>query len=64
MITEFELGDTVKTKKKHPCGSDLWKVIRVGADVKLKCLECGRIVMLDRQVFIKMATRVSEPLPH
>ena len=38
---------------RHPCGSDTWVVIRTGADIKIKCQGCGRIVMLDREVFLK-----------
>ena len=39
----YSIGDKVITKKKHPCGSDVWTVIRVGADVKIKCDKCGRV---------------------
>ncbi len=46
---ELRVGDTVRTKKKHPCGGDLWSVTRVGMDVKLRCLSCGREVMLSRK---------------
>ncbi len=49
--SKYHLGDTIQTKKKHPCGSDLWMIIRVGADIKIKCQGCGRIVMLDRVQF-------------
>ena len=48
MPLDISLGDIVKTKKQHPCGSSLWTVIRVGADVKIKCNGCARIVMMDR----------------
>ena len=44
----INIGDTVITKKPHPCGQNSWTVIRTGADVKLKCNGCGRVVMLDR----------------
>lgn len=47
-MLEINLGDTVITKKPHPCGQNSWTVIRTGADVKLKCNGCGRIIMLDR----------------
>ena len=40
------VGDKIITKKAHPCGSSEWSVIRVGADIKIKCLGCGRVVML------------------
>ena len=58
MIESFALGDTVRMKKPHACGNDLWTVTRVGADVKIKCLGCGRVVMLDRQDFIRMGKKV------
>ena len=54
----FELGDIVQMRKTHPCGSDRWTVIRVGADVKIRCLGCKRIVMMDRQDFIKRMKKV------
>ena len=53
MTEEIRLQDVVQTRKKHPCGSDEWTVIRIGADIKIRCHGCGRIVMLDRQDFIR-----------
>lgn len=50
-VEEIRLGDIVQMRKVHACGSDQWKVIRIGADIKMKCLGCGRIVMLERAVF-------------
>lgn len=58
MLTEFELGDVVVMKKPHACGTNRWSIIRVGADVKIKCSNCGRIVMLDRADFVRMAKKV------
>ena len=58
MLTEFALGDVVQMKKPHPCGSKEWTIIRTGADVKIRCLGCGRIVMLDRAVFTKRAVKI------
>ncbi len=52
-MEEIRLGDVVQMRKTHPCGSDQWTVIRIGADIKIKCLGCGRIVMMDRPDFIK-----------
>ena len=43
------LGDTVITRKSHPCGSNAWRCTRTGADIKLQFLKCGRIIMLDRE---------------
>lgn len=58
MIDKFELGDIVQMKKVHPCGADLWEVIRVGADIKIKCTGCQRIVMIPRIKFVKAAKKV------
>jgi hypothetical protein len=44
----FKLGDLLELKKGHPCGANRWEVIRLGADIKLKCAGCGRLVMLPR----------------
>ena len=45
------VGDRLKMKKKHPCGSTEWQVLRIGADFKLRCLGCGREVMGPRSKF-------------
>jgi len=58
VVEEIRLGDVVQMRKPHPCGSDQWKVIRIGADIKIKCLGCGRIVMLERAVFVKRRKKV------
>ncbi len=58
MIESFRLGDVVTMKKPHACGTNEWTVIRVGADVKIKCNNCGRIVMMDRADFIRMGKKV------
>ena len=54
----FNLGDRVKMKKQHPCGSYHWQVVRMGADIKIKCEQCGRIVMLPRSQFEKRLQKV------
>jgi hypothetical protein len=51
MVMEIKLGDIVRLKKKHPCGSDQWRVVRLGADIGIKCLGCQRRVLLERAVF-------------
>ncbi|MEN6417668.1 MAG: DUF951 domain-containing protein [Clostridiaceae bacterium] len=58
MIAEFGLGDVVQMKKPHACGVNEWTIIRVGADVKIKCNHCGRIVMLDRADFVRMGKKI------
>lgn len=50
---EIRLGDVVQTRKQHPCGSSEWTVIRTGADIKIRCAGCDRIVMMDRETFLK-----------
>ena len=49
----YEVGDIVKLKKPHPCGSHEWEILRVGADFRLKCLGCGRQVMVPRRLVEK-----------
>ena len=50
-ITPVKLGDVVKLKKLHPCGANEWAIVRVGADIGLKCRRCERRVMLVRSEF-------------
>lgn len=49
----YEVGDVVKLKKPHPCGSYEWEILRVGADFRLKCVGCGHQVMLARRIVEK-----------
>lgn len=58
MIDAFSLGDVVLMKKPHACGTNEWTIIRVGADIKIKCVSCGRIVMMDRAEFVRMAKKI------
>ncbi|HHY69274.1 MAG TPA: DUF951 domain-containing protein [Bacillota bacterium] len=44
-------GDIVRLKKAHACGNDLWQVLFAGSDVRLKCTQCGRVILLDRKKF-------------
>ena len=57
-MDELQLGDLVQMRKTHPCGSDKWTVIRVGADIKIRCSGCGRIVMMDRADFVRMGKTI------
>lgn len=45
---KIEVGDILNMKKSHPCGSNRWEVLRVGADFRLKCLGCGHQIMIKR----------------
>ncbi len=55
---KVELGTLVEMKKGHPCGTNEWEVIRVGADIKLKCTGCSRIVMMPRVDFNKKLKKI------
>lgn len=57
---DFSVGQRVIMRKPHACGSSEWLITRTGADVKLKCLGCGRVVMLDRGDFIRAAKKLME----
>lgn len=46
---DIQVGDIVKLKKQHPCGSHEWKVLRIGADFRLKCTGCGHQIMIPRK---------------
>ncbi len=50
MVMEIRLGDVVRLKKQHPCGSYEWQVVRLGTDIGIKCLKCQRRVLLQRSV--------------
>ena len=49
----FEVGQIIKLKKQHPCGTNAWEIIRVGADFRLKCTGCNHQVMLPRKTVEK-----------
>jgi len=56
---EFKLGDIIQMKKDHPCKkSKEWEIIRMGADIKLRCLGCDAVVMLPREKFNKRIKKV------
>ena len=58
MENKYKLGNTVVMKKQHACGTNEWKITRVGVDIKIKCINCGREIMLDRLEFEKKLRRV------
>ena len=57
-MDRYEFGDIVRLKKKHPCGSSEWEVLRVGADFRLKCAGCGRQIMIARKLVEKNTTEI------
>ncbi|MBQ1614679.1 MAG: DUF951 domain-containing protein [Selenomonas sp.] len=50
----YELGDIVRLKKQHPCGSHEWEILRTGMDFRLKCQGCGHLILIPRTKFEKM----------
>ncbi len=65
MVEEIRIGDVVTTRKPHPCGGNEWTVTRTGADIKIRCNVCGRVVMMDREDFLRRRKAVLRqgPLP-
>ena len=55
---DLNIGDIIQTKKNHPCGSNRWKIQRVGADIRIECLGCGHNVMLSRVKLEKSIKKV------
>lgn len=60
-LTSLCLHTVVETRKPHPCGGKLWKIVRTGADYKIKCLTCGRVVMLSPDELKKRVRRIMQP---
>ena len=56
--TEFKVGDVVRMKKAHPCGSSNWEITRTGMDFGLRCCGCGHHVMMPRTKFAKAVREV------
>ena len=58
---EYNIGDIVRLKKKHPCGSFEWEVLRVGADFRLKCMGCEHQIMIARKLVEKNTKEIKKP---
>lgn len=64
MLTELQMDDVLRLRKPHPCGSTDWVVVRLGADIGLKCLGCGRRILLPRRdVARRLKTYVKKAEP-
>jgi len=61
MPMDLRLGDVVRLRKQHPCGSFEWEITRLGADIGLRCQGCGRRVMLARSKVEKRIKAVARP---
>lgn len=58
---ELQVGEVIKLKKQHPCGSNEWEILRVGMDFRLKCLGCGHQIMIPRKQVEKNIKQVRKP---
>lgn len=56
----YDLHDVVEMKKSHPCGENKWIIIRMGMDIRIKCLGCNHSVMIPRKEFAKKMKRILE----
>ena len=54
---DYNIGDIVRTKKAHPCGSKEWELTRVGVDFKLKCVGCEHVIVMPREKALKMIVK-------
>ncbi len=59
-MKSFEVGQVVSLKKGHPCGENRWEIVRVGMDFRIKCMNCGRSVLLPRARFEKRVKEILE----
>ncbi len=59
---DINVGDVLNMKKSHPCGSNRWEVLRIGADFKLRCLGCGREVMGARSKYEKNTKSIDKKM--
>lgn len=59
-IKDFAVGDIIKMKKPHPCGSKEWEILRVGADFRLKCQGCGHQIMVTRKLVEKNTREITK----
>lgn len=57
-MSQYQIGQVVQLKKSHPCGSDRWLILRVGMDFRIKCLKCGRSVMVPRTRFERRVKQI------
>lgn len=56
-VLKLLIGDVIRTRKAHPCGSDRWEIVRLGADIGIRCVGCGRYVLMARA---KLERRIKE----
>lgn len=61
--TEIRLGDIVQMRKPHPCGNSNWEVVRLGADIGIRCVKCTRRVLLPRSQFLRQVKALIQQGP-
>ncbi len=61
MVLELKRGDILRLKKTHPCGNDRWEVVRLGADIGIRCQKCARQVMVPRPYLERRVREVTKP---
>ena len=60
MDKNYEIGSLLVLKKGHPCGENLWEVVKLGADIRLKCAKCGRLIIIPRLELNKKIKKIIE----
>jgi hypothetical protein len=60
MDKKYDIGNLLVLKKGHPCGENLWEVVKLGADIRLKCAKCGRLIIIPRIELNKKIKKVIE----
>lgn len=60
MNKEYNVGSLLVLKKGHPCGENLWEVVKLGADIRLKCTKCGRLIIIPRLDLNKKIKKIKE----
>ncbi len=60
MFVRYNVGDVVKMRKPHPCGGEDWEIMRTGVDFRIKCVTCGRVILVPRPKFEKSVKKIIE----
>ncbi len=58
---QIRLGDSVQMRKPHACGANEWTIVRTGIDIRIKCKQCGRTILMPRPQFVKAAKKLLSP---
>lgn len=56
----YSVGDRLRLRKKHPCGSDVWEVMKAGVDTRIRCTGCQRVLLLPRDKLMKQIRSVEK----